>query len=50
MKYEANTGVVYRAPEMKVVEIEVRSNLCGSLDGRGAAGIEGIDGEDNLDW
>lgn len=50
MKDVTYMNLVYRAPMAKVVEIEARNVLCESLPGNGGAGIEGIEGEDNLDW
>lgn len=50
MKDSNNKDKTYCAPKMKVVEIAVRSILCQSLTRKGGAGIDGIDGEDNLDW
>ena len=50
MKDTTNRKMAYRAPEMDVVEIAARNILCVSPSGSGAAGIDNIEGEDNLDW
>ena len=50
MKDIIDMNMVYRAPMAKVVEIEARNVLCESNTNNGGAGIEGIEGEDNLNW
>lgn len=50
MKDVTDMNNAYRAPMSNVVEIEARNVLCESLPSNVGVGIEGIEGEDNLDW
>lgn len=50
MKDVINMNIVYRAPKVKVVEIDTRCVLCESIPGTGGTGIESIEGEETLEW